>query len=103
AQQPPREAAPRALQGHSLCAPARPDRRIARHRLVGHLLLLIVCYLGPVRVVYGYDEPSGRKVTVDTADGSTAQFQAQRAHLRAVAYRMLGSLSEADDALQETR
>ncbi|MGV9651213.1 RNA polymerase sigma factor SigJ [Streptomyces sp. NPDC003554] len=30
------------------------------------------------------------------------RFQAHRAHLRAVAYRMLGSLSEADDALQET-
>ncbi len=69
--------------------------------------LVICCSLSfvtsaPVRVVYGYDEPSGRKVTVDTADGSTAQFQAQRAHLRAVAYRMLGSLSEADDAVQET-
>src|SRR6267154_6861182 len=30
------------------------------------------------------------------------KFEGNRAHLRGVAYRMLGSLSEADDALQET-
>src|SRR3977135_4507720 len=29
------------------------------------------------------------------------QFEANRAHLRPVAYRMLGSTSEADDAVQE--
>jgi RNA polymerase sigma-70 factor (ECF subfamily) len=31
----------------------------------------------------------------------TERFQQHRAHLRSVAYRMLGSVSEADDALQE--
>ncbi|MBS0282262.1 MAG: RNA polymerase subunit sigma-70, partial [Proteobacteria bacterium] len=29
------------------------------------------------------------------------EFEAQRPHLRAVAFRMLGSLAEADDAVQE--
>ncbi len=29
------------------------------------------------------------------------RFEEHRSHLRAVAYRMLGSLAEADDALQE--
>jgi RNA polymerase sigma factor (sigma-70 family) len=31
-----------------------------------------------------------------------ARFEAERTHLRAVAFRMLGSLSEADDAVQES-
>jgi RNA polymerase sigma factor (sigma-70 family) len=34
-------------------------------------------------------------------DWETEQFEQHRAHLRSVAYRMLGSMSEADDAVQE--
>lgn len=34
-------------------------------------------------------------------DWLAGEFEAQRGHLRGVAYRMLGSLSEADDAVQE--
>jgi RNA polymerase sigma-70 factor (ECF subfamily) len=40
-------------------------------------------------------------VTVDERDHLAKTFEESRAHLRAVAYRMLGSLSEADDAVQE--
>jgi RNA polymerase sigma factor (sigma-70 family) len=35
-------------------------------------------------------------------DWLTNRFEEHRPHLRAVAYRMLGSMSEADDAVQET-
>jgi RNA polymerase sigma-70 factor (ECF subfamily) len=38
---------------------------------------------------------------VDEQDGLAQRFEEHRTRLRAVAYRMLGSLSEADDAVQE--
>jgi RNA polymerase sigma-70 factor (ECF subfamily) len=38
---------------------------------------------------------------MDQHDWLAERFEAHRTHLRAVAYRMLGSLSEADDAVQD--
>jgi RNA polymerase sigma factor (sigma-70 family) len=38
---------------------------------------------------------------VDDGDRLSDSFERHRSHLRSVAYRMLGSLSEADDAVQE--
>src|SRR5215203_2441914 len=38
---------------------------------------------------------------MDEHDFLAQRFEENRTHLRAVAYRMLGSLSEADDAVQE--
>src|SRR6478672_1968802 len=41
-------------------------------------------------------------MTDDARDLLAEQFETHRPRLRAVAYRMLGSVDEADDALQET-
>src|SRR2546430_11437776 len=48
-----------------------------------------------------YDGARRENVTVDDNDWLAERFEAQRAHLSAVAYRMLGSRTDADDAVQE--
>jgi RNA polymerase sigma-70 factor (ECF subfamily) len=39
---------------------------------------------------------------MDEQEWLAERFEADRTHLQGVAYRMLGSLSEADDAVQES-
>ena len=48
-----------------------------------------------------YDATRAGDVTVDDHEWLAGQFEAHRTHLRAVSYRMLGSVHEADDAVQE--
>ena len=43
-----------------------------------------------------------RNVTMDDQNSLALRFHENRPHLSAVAYRMLGSRSEADDAVQES-
>src|SRR3954467_8967727 len=44
---------------------------------------------------------SGRGMPVDEREWLTGQFEEHRSRLRAVAFRMLGSAAEADDAVQD--
>jgi RNA polymerase sigma-70 factor (ECF subfamily) len=48
-----------------------------------------------------YDGTQQKKVTVDEDEWLAQQFEEHRAHMRAVAFRLLGSMTEADDAVQE--
>src|SRR6266571_1673814 len=57
--------------------------------------------VAPATACHCYDGLRRTFMTVHERDALAEQFDGHRTHLRAVAYRMLGSLSEADDAVQE--
>jgi RNA polymerase sigma factor (sigma-70 family) len=63
------------------------------------IFLLLLSHL-TCRTGHCYDKSERRNVTTMN-DWLVDRFEEQRSHLRAVAYRMLGSVSEADDAVQE--
>jgi RNA polymerase sigma-70 factor (ECF subfamily) len=61
----------------------------------------VVGHIDPVCPVKEYDETDSEDVTVTESNLLAEQFEAHRDHLRSVAFRMLGSRHEADDAVQE--
>jgi RNA polymerase sigma-70 factor (ECF subfamily) len=78
-------------------AASEPERSLSREK--SHFAISLSHR--PRFLGHCYDTTRRRNVRVDEQEWLAERFDEHRSHLRAVAYRMLGSLSEADDAVQE--
>src|SRR5205807_3521649 len=68
----------------------------------GEAHFLAGCHItGRIRVIVVANATHGVHPMNDDSDWLAERFEEHRPHLRAVAYRMLGSLAEADDAVQD--
>jgi RNA polymerase sigma factor (sigma-70 family) len=63
--------------------------------------MIVSCHVVLIHSVIWVDGPRRRNPTVKTQEQLADQFEEHRTHLRGVAYRMLGSMTEADDAVQD--
>src|SRR4029453_16483813 len=87
------------VQSNLFVSETEPDAAPWRHRVLPTFGVLP--RLGLVRHCDVGTRP--RKVTVDEGDWLAERFQAHRPHLTAVAYRMLGSFTEAQGAVPGAR
>ncbi len=73
--------------------------RVGHSRLHGDLQG--ACHIAGLWPVISSDETRRKNVTMNPKDPINESFEANRSHLRGVAFRMLASLGDAEDAVQE--
>jgi RNA polymerase sigma-70 factor (ECF subfamily) len=73
-----------------------PETQVRRRIIRGR-----VGQVDPVHSVISVEGRRRRRAIMETQEKLAEEFEEHRTHLRGVAYRMLGSMAEAEDAVQE--